>query len=94
MVVTGFASCSCIMNGKMVDVVKKRPIAKEQKLYFAAGYGAGGMAGTMAIGVLIYVIINKLRQPQKSFRPRSPSARVHPSLNIKVRAARKQNMDF
>lgn len=75
----GYASCFCIVKGKKLHVVKKRPVAQKQNMFKMAGFGAGGMAGTMVIGTLAYALVNKIRKPARSRRPPSPSqARVHP----------------
>ncbi|XP_060582136.1 uncharacterized protein LOC132738608 isoform X2 [Ruditapes philippinarum] len=88
MVTKGYASCFCIVNNKKVQVIKKRPVAQKGKMFKAAGFGAGGVAGTMAVGVAVYMIVNKVRQPKKPPTTRPPSSlstgnvrqrtRVHP----------------
>ncbi|KAL4237883.1 hypothetical protein ACF0H5_002593 [Mactra antiquata] len=65
MVVTGYASCSCIVNGKSVDIIKKKPVPENKSIVKAAGFGAGGMASTLVIGIVIYVLVNKFRKPAK-----------------------------
>lgn len=85
MVTKGYASCFCIVNSKKVQVIKKRPVVQKQKLFKAAGFGAGGMAGTMVVGVVAYAIVNKIRQPPTERKPPKPSpqsprqkSRIHP----------------
>ena len=87
MVVTGYASCFCNVNGKKVYIIKKRPVPDKKDMMKAAGFGAGGMVGTMTIGIIIYAIVNrKKRKPSERkpmSRPRRPSgSRVHPRHNF------------
>ncbi|XP_053374815.1 uncharacterized protein LOC128547113 [Mercenaria mercenaria] len=90
MVTKGYASCFCIVNSKKVQIIKKRPVVQKGKLFKAAGFGAGGMAGTMVLGVAVYALVNKLRQPTEKKKPPTPrpltpsagsarqKSRVHP----------------
>lgn len=87
MVKTGYASCFCMVEGRRVQIIKKRPVAQTKNLIKSAGFGAGGMGGTMVIGLIIYSIVNKLRQPRESVISKPPPmskpppisrSRVHP----------------
>lgn len=87
MVKTGYASCFCMVKGKKVQIIKKRPVAQTKNMIRSAGFGAGGMAGTIVICLIIYSIVNKLRQPRESSiskpppmskPPRISGSRVHP----------------
>lgn len=54
-------------------------MAQKEDMFKMAGFGAGGMVGTMAISMLAYAVVNKIRQPARSRRPPSPiRAKVHP----------------
>ena len=72
MVTKGYASCFCVVNEKKIQIIKKRPVAQKEKLFKAAGFGAGAVTGTMVIGVVVYMIVNKVRQPSVKRKPPTP----------------------
>lgn len=75
MVKTGYASCFCMVKGKKMYIIKKRPVPEKTNMMKAAGFGAGGMVGTLTIGVIIYAIVNAKRQPV-SIKPMSRPKRI------------------
>ncbi|XP_060551360.1 uncharacterized protein LOC132712939 [Ruditapes philippinarum] len=75
MVKTGYASCFCMVKGKKMYIIKKRPVPEKTNMMKAAGFGAGGMVGTLTIGVIIYAIVNAKRQPV-SMKPTSRPKRI------------------
>ncbi|XP_053374828.1 uncharacterized protein LOC123563934 isoform X3 [Mercenaria mercenaria] len=82
MVATGYASCFCMVKGKKVYVIKKRPVAEKKNMFKAAGFGAGGMVGTLAVGMIVYAVVNAIRKPRSRNKPTprpKRSSRVHPA---------------
>ncbi|KAL4237886.1 Protocadherin Fat 4 [Mactra antiquata] len=85
MVDTGYASCSCVFNGKRLNIIKKRPVPKPEALYKAAGFGAGGMLGTIVIGVIIYAVVSKIKSsPKRSAITTKEKPRPSPRMRQKV----------
>ncbi|KAL4236939.1 hypothetical protein ACF0H5_005325 [Mactra antiquata] len=93
MVSTGNAKCSCVVNGKEVNIIKKKPVPTSKEIYIAAGFGAGGMIGTMVVGIIIYVVVTRL-QGKKPTRNRPTSSRISPIISPKRKQAHLKNMDF
>jgi len=52
---------------KEVKIIPKKPVPTMKQKMRAAGVGAGGMAGTMAIGTVIYLIVSKLKRAKPDF---------------------------
>lgn len=44
----------------MTTIIKKKPVIPNDRLYKAAGFGAGGMTGTMVVCTAIYIAAKKL----------------------------------
>lgn len=61
----GYASCHCTWNNKTVQIIKKKPVVSSEKMSKAAGIGAGAMAGAMAAGTIIYVVVTKSKASRK-----------------------------
>ena len=57
----GRVRCTCYQNGKTNEIITTNPTATLEQLVKAAGIGAGGVGGSIAIAALIYVIVKKLK---------------------------------
>ncbi|XP_052767832.1 fibropellin-1-like [Mya arenaria] len=88
----GYVSCKCLVDDKEVDIIQKKPVPQPRHMVKAASFGAGGMAGTMVVGVIMYLIISRFRKPpdaddlvgmpsvrQVSVRPGSSKPPLSPS---------------
>ncbi|XP_052766623.1 neurogenic locus Notch protein-like [Mya arenaria] len=62
---SGLVSCFCEVHGQKLPIIITRPQIKTERLIKVAGYGAGGMAGAMIVGVLIYLIISGVKGDRK-----------------------------
>lgn len=96
MVSSGYASCFCIVHGKKVHIIKKKPVVPKATMVKAAGFGAGGMAGSMVVGGVVYALVSKFRQPPKpEKRPISPPStrrRIYPQPHRVVNPKHEKNL--
>ncbi|XP_052273089.1 uncharacterized protein LOC127873320 isoform X1 [Dreissena polymorpha] len=92
LVMTGMVSCVCkLESSEPINVIKRNPRPSTKALTKVAGFGASGMAGAMAVGVLIYLVIKKIKakpstvkcmnaKPQPAMKPKAEVAPASPEV--------------
>ncbi|XP_052272462.1 uncharacterized protein LOC127872979 isoform X1 [Dreissena polymorpha] len=107
---TGLVSCVCTIdkdNKTPVEIIKRKPVPPSDSLHKAAGVGAGGMAGAMVVGVIIYLAIKKIKGNgdsetidvvyKKPLPMSRPPSRLFPTQKVTPTLARRQarpQLDF
>ena len=78
----GRVRCTCYQNGKTNEIITTNPTATLEQLVKAAGIGAGGVGGSIAIAALIYVIVKKLQSALKPNRVKEETEVHAMTLNM------------
>lgn len=64
-----------------MNIIKKKPVLDDKAIVKAAGFGAGGMVGTLVIGIIVYATISQLRTPKAEVRRRIARKRIGSDLS-------------